>query len=245
MKGGKRRKGAVFYSLIMCMVLLILLLCVLLLFQVRAITVTGINFSQESDVLEWIQEDEYAVNSIYIWLRYHGRSTDLPPAIESIQVILRSPWHVELAVTERNMIGFVRVENQRAFFDEQGMVLLITEEEIPGPLYVEELEFSKGVIRRNQPLPTDNVGVFSQVAELAESLRLYEIVPDRIVAYEGGIKLFFDNVIARLGNQSFHDRVAQIEPILERLAHYYPGRGGTLHLEGFERFDSSIRFVPN
>jgi len=245
MRGGKRRKGAVFYSLIMCMILLILVLCVILLFQVRAITVTGINFSQESDVLEWIQEDEYAVNSIYIWLRYHGRSMDLPPAIESIQVILRAPWHVELAVTERNMIGYVRVENQRAFFDEQGMVLLITEEEIPGPLYIEELEFSEGVIQRNQPLPTEKVGVFSQVAELAESLRLYEIEPDRIIAYEGGIKLHFGKVIARLGNQSFHDRVAQIEPILERLTHYYPGRSGTLHLEGFERFDSSIRFVPN
>jgi len=245
MRGGKRRKGAVFYSLILCMVFLIMLLCVLLLFQVRTISVTGINFSQESDVLEWIQEDEYAINSIYIWLRYHGRSTNLPPAIESVQVILRSPWHVELAVTERNIIGFVRVENRRAFFDDQGIVLLITEEEIPGPLYIEELEFSEGVIQRNQPLPTDKVGVFSQVAELAESLQLYEIMPDRIVAYEGGIKLYFDGVIARLGNQSFHDRVAQIEPILERLDHYYPGRGGTLHLEGFERFDSSIRFVPN
>ena len=245
MRGGKRKKGALFYALIMCMVFLVLLLFVLLLFQVRTISVSGIYLSQESDVLEWIQEDEYAINSIYIWLRYHGKSTNLPPAVESIQVILRSPWHVELAVTERNVIGFVRVENQRAFFDKEGTVLLITEEEIPGPLYIEELAFSEGVILRNQPLPTDKVGIFSQVAELAESLRLYEVVPDRIVAYEGGIKLYFDDVIARLGNQSFHDRVAQIEPILERLTHYYPGRGGTLHLEGFERFDSSIRFVPN
>jgi len=246
MKRKKKRgtKGLIFNLLMCLMVFLVLLLCTLLLFQTRSIYVTGTRYSSELDVLEWINEDEYAINSLYIWLRYHGKETDLPPAIESVQVALRSPWSVELQVTEKSMVGYIEYREARIYFDYNGIVSLITEQDIDGVPRIDEMDVDFEKIRLNEQLPVANGNIFRKIAEVSELLTLHELEPDRITGPDGNITLYFGGILVHLGNHNFADRLAQIPPILIRLEEQYPGQSGTLHLENFERTDNVIRFVP-
>ena len=71
-----------------------------------------------------------------------------------------------------------------------------------------------------------------------------ELTPDRLVCADSGITLFFGNVEVLLGSSGYEERIAQIGPILEKLAESYPDTAGTLHLENFDESSEAVRFVP-
>ena len=47
-----------------------------LLFQTKKIEVTGNQYCQEKELVEWIQKDKYAFNSLYIWWKYNQEVTN-------------------------------------------------------------------------------------------------------------------------------------------------------------------------
>jgi len=244
-KARRTKKSTVLNVFICLIVVFILVLASLLLFQTRTIRVSGIEYSQESDVLNWIHQDRFAINSLYIVLRYGNVQADLPPGVESVQAVLRSPWKVELVVTEKTLYGYVETPNaQLVYFDRHGVVSLISHDHLPDVWFIEGLEVDEANIRLNEPLPVVDDGIFRRIVEVSDLLELYNLVPDRVATSEGNINLFFGGVMVQLGNRSFEDRVAQIPPILERLTAQYPQHHGVLHLENFERGAHSIRFVP-
>ena len=53
-------------------------------------------------MVEWIQKDKYAFNSLYIWWKYNRRVTK-PAAVESVRVHVKNPWTVTMQVKEKRI----------------------------------------------------------------------------------------------------------------------------------------------
>ncbi|MBU3839851.1 MAG: cell division protein FtsQ, partial [Candidatus Ruminococcus intestinipullorum] len=67
-----KRKKRVLLTISICLLsAVILLLVAFLLFQTRKIEVTGNQYCEEQQLVEWIQSDKMAFNSLYIWLKYN------------------------------------------------------------------------------------------------------------------------------------------------------------------------------
>ena len=223
---------------------LVFLLGTLFLLQVRSIEVVGTRNTSPNDVIDWVTADRLASNSLFMWLRYNDRTEGLPPGIEAVQVGFNSLWEVELRVTEKEMVGFIDYNNYRVFIDGDGVVSVISQREIPEALQIVGISDLQEEIKLGEPLPLEE-GVIDNVVEVIALTSNLNLEPSKLSISGRNITLYIENIIVRLGSSFLEERVLQIPPILEKLAFYYPGIGGILHLDRFERSGNLIRFVPD
>ncbi|MCL2865731.1 MAG: cell division protein FtsQ [Lachnospiraceae bacterium] len=244
-KMSPKAKRTALNMLIVIMSVAIVFFALLLIFQTREISVVGTVHSSDADVLRWINQDNLSINSLYIFLRYHNRQTDLPPAVERVTVRLQSPWQVELQVVEKPVYGYVFYRYYWLYFDRNGIASIVTEEPIPDILYIEGLDIDTEEIKLGEMLLVEDESIFNSIRETVSMLNELTLQPDRFVVVEDSITLYFGERRVLLGNRGFRDRVAQIPPIFAELEERYPEQSGTLHLERYEHSDALIRFVPS
>ncbi len=240
-----KRKKRVLLTISICLLsAVILLLVAFLLFQTRKIEVTGNQYCEEQQLVEWIQSDKMAFNSLYIWLKYNYTNVKKPAAIDKVKVSLKNPWTVRMKVTEKSFLGYFDYEGEFLYFDEQGTAALKTADTIEGAPFIEGLGIEESKVEMNEKLPVSDEGVFDKIVEVTRLLKKYDIDCDRLSGESGHITLFFGPVTVQLGTGEFEKKVAQIPPILEQLNEQFPGREGVLQLENYTGTSQSIRFIP-
>lgn len=213
-------------------------------FRVRTIEVEGNEYYGDNSIATWIQNDRFAENSLYVLLKYNLTRPDVPSAVESMEVSLKNPWTLVVKVTEKTMLGYVDYDEAYLYFDREGIASLRTKEVMEGVPYVEGLKFDASKVVIGEPLPVEDDSIFEKIVETSRYLDEEELTPDRLVCADSGITLFFGNVEVLLGSSGYEERIAQIGPILEKLAESYPDTAGTLHLENFDESSEAVRFVP-
>lgn len=213
-------------------------------FRVRTIEVEGNEYYGDNSIATWIQNDKFAENSLYVLLKYNLTQPDVPSAVESMKVSLENPWTLAVKVTEKTMLGYVDYDEAFLYFDREGIASLRTKEAMEGVPYVEGLKFDASKVVIGETLPVEDDSIFEKIMETSRYLDEEELTPDRLVCTDSGITLYFGNVEVLLGNSGFEERIAQIGPILEKLAESYPDTAGTLHLENFDESSEAVRFVP-
>lgn len=213
-------------------------------FRVRTIEVEGNEYYGDNSIATWIQNDKFAENSLYVLLKYNLTQPDVPSAVESMKVSLKNPWTLAVKVTEKTMLGYVDYDEAFLHFDREGIASLRTKEAMEGVPYVEGLKFDASKVVIGETLPVEDDSIFEKIMETSRYLDEEELTPDRLVCTDSGITLYFGNVEVLLGNSGFEERIAQIGPILEKLAESYPDTAGTLHLENFDESSEAVRFVP-
>lgn len=245
MKKKKHKRGRVILKLFVMLILVGVL--VFFLFQTRKIQVKGNEYYGTSSLESWIQNDKYAVNTLYILWKYNYTDASLPSAVESMKISLKNPWTVVVTVKEKQMYGYLQIsDEERLYFDQNGIVALQTEKEIDGVPLIEGLEVDATKIKKGKVLPVSDKSIFEKIVEAAKYLNKYQLTPDRIVCGTDGksLVLYFGKVQVLIGESSYEERLAQISPILAALQEKDPDAEGTLHLETYEAGSSSIRFVP-
>lgn len=240
----QKRKKIRMAALITVLSVLILFFAGFLLFQTKKIEVTGNQYCQEKELVEWIQKDKYAFNSLYIWWKYNQEDVTKPAAIESVKVSVKNPWTVTMQVKEKEFLGYFDYQGELLYFDQEGTAALKTTELIPGAPFIEGLEIQETKVKMNQKLPVTEKKIFERIVEVTRLLKKYELDSDRLICQDGGINLTFGVVTVWLGKGNYEMKVAQIPPILEKLNENYAGQVGILHLENYETAGSAVRFVP-
>ena len=241
-KKKKRRKkkskfGYYLYAVTVLLLTIInITLVALLLTQVQGIEVKGTKYSQESDIVAWIEEDPLTINSLYtLWKFKFGQYT-LPVYLEDVDVSLSAPWKVKVKVQEKQMIGCILVDNSYVYFDAEGLVLKTGSEydaEIP---LIEGLKVKEAELF--EYLDVENQKVFSYIVNVTEEMKETELSPDRLVWEDSSMNLYFEQVCVKLGKSNFAEKILQLPPILEELE----GKRGTLHLEHYTKDTTSISF---
>ena len=245
MKKKKHKRGRLVLKLLVMFILVGVL--VFFLFQTRKVQVKGNEYYGDSSMKSWIQNDKYAVNTLYIFAKYNYTDAALPSAVESMKISLKNPWTVVATVTEKQMYGYVQIsDEERLYFDQNGMAALQAKKEIDGVPLIEGLELDVTKVKMEKVLPVSDKSIFKKIVEAAKYLNKYQLTPDRLVCGTDGksLVLYFGKVQVLIGESSYEERLAQISPILAALQEKDADAEGTLHLENYEEGSSSIRFVP-
>lgn len=218
---------------------------VVFLFRTRAINVEGNDYYGDNTVRTWIEEDDLAVNTLYILYKYNYTDAALPSAVESMKISLDNPWTVHVKVKEKKMAGYVEYDDAYLYFDREGIASLRTKKQLEGVPMIENLVFDSFKVDLGSMLPVEDETVFSRVIDVSKNLDKYEVVPDRVTCSAGSVNLYFGEVEVLLGTGNYEDRVAQVGPIIAKLKELYPDKTGTLHLENYDVSSESVRFVPS
>ena len=110
-------------------------------FRVRTFEVEGNVYYGENSIITWIQNDDLAVNSLYILAKYNFMNPEVPSAVDKMEISLKNPWTVHVQVKEKNMIGYVDYDGAYLYFDHEGTALVRTKKVVEGVPYVEGLKF--------------------------------------------------------------------------------------------------------
>ncbi|WP_122642420.1 cell division protein FtsQ/DivIB [Luxibacter massiliensis] len=244
-KKRKKRRGVLLGFLTFILGIAIIGFAFVLLFHIQKIEVKGNTYSTQDDIVGWIEEDKYAVNSLYVWWKYNHTDVEQLPLVESSKVTLTAPWAVRVTVKEKEISGYIDYEGEYLYFDKEGTVLLISQEEIEGAAYIEGMDVDTSSIKPGQVLPVSDKNVFERIVEVSQLLVKYQLSPDRITCTGSELNLYFGQVEVLLGKTNYENRLAQVPPILDKLKEQFPQEKGTLHLENYDISDKSVRFVPD
>lgn len=238
-KGRRRiRKRTIYAVILIIMLLSLFMIGFLLLFQVRKIEIQGNRYLSNQEIADWMEEDELSTNSIYLMIKYHLTDYKLLPAMEGVKVSMKNPWTMKVTVSEKRIVGYIEFGDDCVYFDKDGIVLAQTTEWWDDVPCIEGLAVDKVTLYEELPVSKENKKVFENLLEMSQSLKKYELTPDRIVCNEEGLYLFLGNVCAVLGDNNFGDKIAQIPPILAKLGE----QGGTLHLENYSETNTTVSF---
>lgn len=240
----RKRKGVFLGLLTFFLGIVIIVFAFILLFHIQKIEVAGNKNCTENDVISWLRKDQYAGNSMYVLWKYNKEDVEQLPIVESSKVTLKTPWNIKVTVKEKEIGGYIDYNNQYLYFDKNGTALLATSEKLEQGAYIEGMEVDASKVELGKVLPVSDKDVFQRIVEASQLIAKYELNPDRITCTGSELNLYFGNIQVMLGKTNYEERLAQVSPILQKLAEQYPDKQGILHLENYETSDKAIRFVP-
>lgn len=245
-KGKKKREGVFSGLLILVLGIVILILAFILLFHIQKIEVTGTQYCTESEVISWLKKDKYASNSLYVWVKYNYTDVKQLPLVEASEISMKNPWTIQVRIYEKSIIGYLEVSGQYLYFDKDGTVILLTDQEsVEGVPKIEGIPVALSEVKAHEQLPVEDKEIFSVVLEVTKEVQNCKLTPDRILFENEDVTLEFGNITVLLGQNNMDEKIAQISPILEKLQEKFPDTAGTLHLEQYSSVNRTISFIPD
>lgn len=233
----KKKKGHKLYAFtVIALGIAIIIMSIVVFFYVQKIEITGNEYTKNAEIIEVIQEDPAAINSLYILGKYKLNKYDMPGSFESVKINLTAPWALKVTVKEKPIVGYVFDEDGYVYFDKDGLVVCKGRELIAGVPQLEGIEVKKAALYKN--VSCGEKELFEEALKLMNEIKGYELTPDRIVCENGELYLYFGEVCVAIGNSVSTEKIAQIKPIITQLE----GQSGTLHLEFYESESSTVTF---
>lgn len=241
-KRRKRKTGRIILTIFL--VLIVCAAAAVFGFRTKNIQVAGNSYYGESSISAWVSNDKFSVNTLYLLWKYNVTDAELPSGVESMKVSLKSPWTVKVQVKEKSMIGYIDYDGAFLYFDEEGTACVRTKKVIEGIPYIQGMEVDLSKVKVGETLPVSDKKIFQKIVEVSKYLEKYALTPDSVTCPDGAVTLVFGAVTVQLGTENYEDRMAQISPILAKLAEQYPDQAGVLHLENYDTSNTAVRFVP-
>lgn len=232
----KKKSHRVYAAVVLVLGLAIIAAILFLLFYVQKIEVSGNDYVTEQEILETVQEDEFSINALYILGKYALGKGNVLPCLDQMKVSLKTPWIVKVSVKEKPIVGYIQNGDTYSYFDKEGLVVLESPSLIEGIPYIEGI--GMGEVKLYQHLESKNKKIFQQILETSREITKYELDPDRIVCEEDVICLYIERIRIRLGKNVSAVKIAQIQPILEKIG----DKEGTLHLENYSEVRKTVTF---
>lgn len=223
------------------LLLLALLAGALFLFQVRKVSVYGNARHSSEEISAGLTSGTMMSNTLYLlWKCRDGEVPDTLPYLNSLHVQMKSPSHIEVQVTEKELAGYVD-KGGYVYFDREGVVLEITDEVYEGVPIVTGADV--GDVTLYQKLPTQSSAQLRTILSVTQLLSYQEMSASEIRFGENmEITVFIGGVEAQLGQDEYlEEKIANLNKILPRLE----GQTGTLHLENFTGRNETVSFTPS
>lgn len=222
-------------------VLLAAVLVILFLFQIRKIDVYGNSRHGSDEIASGLVYDTLTKNTLYfLWEYKDGEIPASMPFLNSLHVQMKSPSHVEVQVTEKELTAYVD-KGEYVYFDKDGIVLEISDEVYEGIPIITGAATEDAVLY--QKLPTQSGAQLRTILSLTQLLEYQELNAKEIRFGENmEITVFIDNVEIQLGQDEYlEEKIANLKKIMPNLE----GKQGTLHLESFTGRNETVSFSPS
>ena len=229
MEGEKRRiKGKIvrqiYAVLIILLGLLILGMSVVILFHTKEIEVGGLEYASDTEVIEWVKQDEMSANTLYLLWKYRMQKPELLPFID------------EIKVTEKKIVGYIAAEEGYYYFDKEGLVVFQNEVPLEAVPCIEGMEVEEKKLYHQ--LKTADNKVFAHILDVTQLLKKEELKPDRILSDGKNVTLYFSAICVELGSEGYANKIVQLPAVLEKLE----GQTGVLQMKYYNADSKYISF---
>ena len=193
---------------------------------VSNVTVTGNMHYTAKEIEDMVMKDELSHNSLYLSLVYKNKIIEDIPFIASMSVEVTAADSILIEVKEKRLVGYLRYVGQNVYFDDEGIVMEISNTYTAGIPEVTGLTVDEVVL--NKALPVEDPEIFELILEVAKGLDKYEIAADSI-SFDSGKKiiLYMGQVKVLLGTREYLDEKLNR---LYNMTSELKGRKGTLDL---------------
>lgn len=217
----------------------VLLLAAILLLSVRiqTVTVTGSTRYSSQKMEQILFGGKWGNNTAYAYVNSRFGHKRQIPFVEDYKIIFHSPFHAEVIVYEKSIVGYVSYMSSYMYFDRDGIIVESSVDRLEGVPLITGLKFGRIVLYR--PLPVENPKIFGEILNLTQQLARYEISVDKIkYTPEGQASLQIGKMEVTLGdNTDFDGKISTLGDIL-RDHPELKEKNGTLELEKYRETNS-------
>ena len=207
---------------------------------VKTVYVEGNVHYTKEEIEEMVMTGPLGNNSLYLSLEYADKEIENIPFIASMKVEVLSPDTIKIKVFEKTLAGYVTYLDKYLYFDNDGIVVEISNIKTAGIPEITGLDFSYAVL--GEPLPVTDTEIFSKILSMTKTLKKYALFADKI--YFGSpenLVLFFEGVKVEFGGENLLDeKITELQSILPKLS----GQKGTLDLQNYDENTNTIPFMP-
>ena len=211
--------------------------------NIRQVTVTGNSRYTEKEIVDMIFQKNMDWNSTYCYLQDHVKDHQQIPFVEDYKLVFQNPFHVQVIIHEKTVVGYVSYMSSFMYFDKDGIIVESTSETLPGVPKIAGLSF--GHIVLHQPLPVEDISVFNEILNLTQVLSVNEVAVDEIrFNKEKEATLQIRSLKVELGsNSEMNGKLSELTDILRD----YPDLSGTLYLDSYDESNANpmYRFDKN
>ena len=209
-------------------------------FTVEKVEVTGSTIYQDEVIKQWILDDDYSWNSMYVYLKYKLRDATEMPFLENPKVRLKAPHTLVIQVREKEMIGCIYIPSvgQNAYFDKDGVVVETSSERIEGIMEITGVDVEEVTLHKK--IPIKKKSVLKSLLTVTQGLKKYEILPNSIHYDEySNMILGYETVTVNFGDsENITEKIATLAVIYPQLE----GMSGTLHMENWSEDNTDLPF---
>lgn len=207
--------------------------------RIETVAVEGNEMYDDESIRQWVCNDRYSWSTLYVYFKYRFLDTAPVPFIDTMDVELTGPKSLSVTVYEKGLIGYLSDEatGQNVYFDKDGFVIEISQEQIAGIPRITGLAMGTPVVYEKLDL-TDKT--LRTLLTLTQNLEKYELSADSI-DYDsaGNLTVTLGTVQANLGSEeNLTEKILRLQRILPNLT----GMSGILHLENWSEDTTDVTF---
>lgn len=242
MEKKEKKRGNVKLS-VFFIVLLLLILLLLLAYRgctLEKTEVEGTSLYSEEALRQWILDDDYSWNTLYVYLKYKFKEAEEMPFLQEPVVTMKGPHVLHIQVREKEILGYLYIPSvgQNAYFDKEGTVVETSSEKKDGIMEVTGLECDKAKL--HEKIPMKDRSMLKSMLELTKGLKKAKMLPDAVHYDEfSNIVLEYDQLEVNFGT------TRNMKEKLETLSVIFPeveAMSGTIHMENWSEDNTDVPF---
>lgn len=239
-KKKKRGHGLIIIEIILALIIILILAGVAAYYfcPLKNVTVEGTDLYTDDEIKGYILDDEYSVNTVYVFLKNKLFPKDNAQFIESFDVEIKDAHSINIVCNEKTILGYIANEDGTyIYFDYNGIIAEISDIYIDGYMRVEGVVSEDAAIGDLLNIGEDEVGYLTSLIKLLQKL---DIIP-HVISYDDNkeITLKYDTYDIVVGSSAYlEEKIDRLEYILPQIE----GMSGTLHLENYSNENTDIVF---
>lgn len=207
-------------------------------FRVTKVQIEGNQYYTDEEIKKMVLDAPNAGNSILVMLTKTEEKTKDAQMIDHVTIKRKNRNTIVVNVKEKQMVGCLEFQGQYVNFDRQGVIQIITDEQMEGVPLIDGL--SVKAVKVGQKLKGINSKKLNTILSVGKMLEKSEQKPDRLVFNDmNQLVLYYGEVEIRLGSdENMDEKMNRLSGILPQLE----GMEGILHLENITEDTAGVVF---
>lgn len=235
----KKRKWLTIPLLVLAGVVVVAMVIIFGLFHIREVDVIGNEFYSAEEIEKMVMSDSMAQNSLYLTRKYSNpEAAENLPFLSGVEVSMVNPYHVQIKVYEKTIVGYLMYSGSMVYFDKDGIVVEISQEQREGITPYSGISIGQPVV--SEKLPVADEDFFNDIIEGARLIYQSGLTPQEI-HYDDKqeLILYFDGNRVMLGDTSYlEEKISNLKALFPQME----GLSGTLHMENYTAGTTTISF---
>lgn len=186
-----------------------------------------------------VMADSLGENSIYLTWKYaQPGAADNLPFLSGVEVSMVNPYHVQIKVYEKSIVGYLMYSGSMVYFDKDGYVVEISEELREGVPPFSGISIGQPVVM--EMLPVSDEAFLRDIIEAADMIAQSGLEPLEVhydEKHQPILYFTYNRVI--LGDNSYlEEKLSNLRALFSEMEELE----GTLHMENFTAGSNTIPF---